>query len=311
MTAREGVAAPRDGRREHLSRRVVITFMTAYREGPEDQRRELLDQRDTLIADPIAACSAPCRAELQALRRRLETAAADPIDHVREGLRLYEMTLEAGRAAGQQQGYRRRWGLAVVAATVGSLLAVIGGRIAYQYATHDLLVNPCPRGTEDGRRHLVIGHDGMLGLDFRCEALSDDDCRLPCSRHGACAAVVGRCVAREPAHCRESLVCAYHGECSLRGGVCRAASSDDCRKSEGCRVDGACWFDGARCTPRDNEDCKASVRCRDEGFCRFAFGGCEQEHDPAVDECSGTSHCLGVGLCELLQSGPCPSPMLW
>ena len=271
--------------------------MTAYREGPGEQRRELLERREELLAEPLGTCSAGCRNELEGLRRRLETAEDDPLDHVQQGLRLYAMTLEAGRAAGQQQGLRRRFAVTTGAVLLGSLLALIVGRIGYQYATYDFLMNPCSNGWVDGKRHFVIGHDGMLGLDFRCEAKTDEDCAEPCAREGYCVAEAGRCVPRSDADCRQSEICAYHGECERDGDRCVAANDADCRASDGCKLDGVCTFTGRRCEPRSDGDCKASARCRDEGFCRLGFSSCEQEHAPVVDECTRMSHCVETGIC--------------
>lgn len=270
--------------------------MTAYRLGPGERRAELLTRRSELLAEPLSTCSAACRRELEGLRRRLETAEDDPLDHVQEGLRLYGMTLEAGRAAGQQQGLKRRGVALAACAFLGSLVAMVGGRLGFQWVDHDQLVNPCINGDYDGRRHEVIRHDGLLGLAFLCEARTDADCTEPCAREGDCVAQSGRCIPRTDAHCRQSEICRYHGECSRRGALCLADSHEDCGASEGCRLDGACSFDGARCRPMSDGDCKASARCVEEGFCRLGFDGCEQDHAP-VDECARMSHCVRMGLC--------------
>lgn len=271
--------------------------MSAYRLGSAERRAELLGQRLELFAEPLSSCPPDVRSELTGLRRRLETAEDDPLDHVEEGLRLYGMALEAGRAAGQQRGLRRRHFYAVVVSTFGSMLALIAGRVTYQYVEHDQLVNPCVNWDYDGRRHEVVRHDGMLGIEYVCVAESDDDCAEPCAREGACAAEAGQCVPRSHAHCRQSEICRYHGECIRLGSRCVAGSDADCRSSEGCRLDGTCSFHGDRCRPRSDGDCKASVRCREEGLCRLGFGGCEQEHAPFADECTRMADCVRTGLC--------------
>ena len=201
--------------------------------------------------------------------------------------------------------------LHVNAAAVGSLLFLIGARVAYQYADHDQLVNPCMNGHYDGRRHEVVQHDGMLGIEYLCVAQSDADCVEPCAREGACAAQAGACVPQTDAHCRQSEICRYHGECQRFGITCAARSDDDCRSSDGCRFDGACSFDGTRCRPMSVGDCKASTRCREEGFCRLGFGGCEHDPDPPVDECTRIGHCIEFGLCvpeELPERCAAPAP---
>jgi len=273
---------------------------TAYREGALELRRELLEEREVLLAEPLASCEPACRAELEVLRRRLESAEDDPLDHVREGLRLYGMTLEAGRSAGAQRRlkWRRTW--LVVAIALGSVIALVGGRIGYQYATYDFLVNPCPGGVEDGKRHFVTRHDGMLGVDFGCEALSDEDCRIPCLREGRCSAEEGRCVARSEADCRQSLVCGYHGECARQGDRCVVGDAEDCRVSEGCRQDGSCSLKGSRCAPMSDADCRSSVRCAEDGLCRLGFEMCEPKYDPSADDCARIGHCIAAGLCTRL-----------